>query len=177
MKVAICVGHNAKYQGAISESGVTEYIFNSAIANLLCYHFRDTDYKVKQFHRPPIKSYRKQIKALAKEVNKFNPDVAIELHFNAGNSKARGHEVLYLGSSEIGLKYAKKLDDIFNSLLPNKDRGVKPIYKGGRGYRFLSEIYSPTLIAEPFFAGNLGFINENFGNILNSYIKFIQTFK
>ena len=175
-KIAIIVGHNAKYQGAMGNLGVSEYVLNTAIANILSIAFKDSEYKIKVFHRLPIKSYTKQMNDLAKRVNKFNPDVALSLHFNAGASKPKGHEVLYLHNSTKGLNYAKILDSEFDKYLPNKDRNLKPIYsKNERGGQLFYKIKAPVILAEPFFANEQNeIINENFNNLINAYKGFIE---
>jgi len=174
-KVAICVGHNSSAQGAMGSLGISEYVLNSAIANILEQRFRDTGVKVKVFHRLPIQSYTKQMKDLAKRVNKFNPDLAIELHFNAGMSKPKGHEVLYYHDSYNGKKYATQLDSYFDMLLPNKDRGIKGIGVGDRGSQFLRRMRAPALIAEPFFANEQGtIVNEHFNDLVQAYEEFIK---
>jgi len=175
-KLAIIVGHNAKYQGAVGNLGVTEYVLNSAIANILKTHFQDSDIKIKIFHRLPVKSYTKQMKALAKEVNKFDPNLALSLHFNAGSSKASGHEVLHLNKSVKGLKYAKMLDNEFDKHLPNKDRNLKVIHsKSERGGQLFYRIKAPVILAEPFFASHQDeILNKSFKDLIQAYVSFIE---
>jgi len=176
-KIAVIVGHNSKYQGAMGNLGVSEFVLNTAIANVLEAHFRDSEYKIKVFHRLPVKSYTKQMKDLSKRVNKYDPIVAMSLHFNASASKATGHEVLYLKGSKKGLKYAKRLDESFDKHLSNRDRNLKPIKgRNERGGQLFFRIVAPVILAEPFFSNEEAeILNKNFNNLIEAYIEFIES--
>ena len=174
-KVAVCVGHNSKAQGAMGNMGVSEYILNSAIANIIKQRLKDSDIQVKIFHRRPYKSYRRQMIRLANEVNAFDPCFAIEMHFNAGNSKARGHEALYWHTSNKGRKIAFVFNQYFGKYLNTRDRGIKPLTKADRGARFTYSIKAPAIICEPFFAGNEDYIlNDRFEALVTAYVEAIK---
>jgi len=64
------------------------------------------------------------LKAKVEEINAMKPDLAIEIHFNAG-AKTGGCETLYAPNSVTGLKWAKVIHTAMAIAMANKNRGVK----------------------------------------------------
>src|SRR5574343_26804 len=89
------------------------------------------------------------------EIQKWNPHVALELHFNAAEDKrAYGTETLCMQ----GWGYHAKLmqNAMAAALGRNKvgDRGVKLLRGGDRGFENVSQLDCATLLIEPFFGSN-----------------------
>jgi len=156
MKLAIVVGHNEKYQGATGINGVTEYEFNSELAQDLRDVLILDGVNVEVFYREPIRSYRRQIDLLNMELREFRPDLTIELHFNASiDTDVEGHEVLYCKKSRRGKHVAQIFDKLYDRWLRNKDRNIKGRNFNERGGRFLCTGREPRVILEPFFASHI----------------------
>lgn len=151
-RVALCVGHNPKSQGAVGSSGLTEFQFNREFLKELIPYLPPTN-EYHLFERKALGGYEAEQDDLAKQIAEWGDcDIAIEFHFNAAvNQSANGHEILYL--SNKGKELAEKLDKKFDEYLNNADRHIKR-RASGRGYGFLSRGNYTSLIVEPFFASN-----------------------
>ena len=154
MRVAIVIGHNSKYQGAIGSLDISEWKFNSQLAE----DIKESNYSgvdIRIFHRVPSKSYTKQMKILNAEIEDWGADLAIELHFNASiDEGVNGHEVLYCKGSKLGKKIAKVFDTNFDVFLTNADRNIKAVKKKNRGGGFVCRGKEPRILLEPFFASH-----------------------
>jgi N-acetylmuramoyl-L-alanine amidase len=126
--IAICVGHSRPNDsGAASVTGVTEWDYNSQLADMISDRTLRND----------------------------GVEAAIELHFNAATPSATGHEWLYWNTSEKGRLFARALRDSFEDCFPQlRSRGIRPRKKGSRGAGFLRLTHCPATIAEPFFGSN-----------------------
>lgn len=171
-KIAIIVGHNKISQGAISNSGLTEFELNSKIAveikkrvknNEVIIVYRDND----------INGY----KNLPSKVNELNPYIAISLHANASTFPSSGHEVLYMRGYTDSARLACELNKVIGEALGNRDRGIKDRYLTDRGGHLLWRVKCPVVILEPFFINNDDEL-ENFMNkkevYINSLVKYID---
>lgn len=88
-------------------------------------------------------------------VNKFRPDAAIEIHFNAdARHLGTGSETLYAPGSERGEALAKAIQAAISSVC-SPNRGVKEgwyrMQVGGTVDAFLRKTICPAVIIEPFF--------------------------
>jgi len=95
-------------------------------------------------------------KDIIKQVNRFNPDLAIELHANASTCNASGSEILisHLKYIMLGFDNTKWLSYFTTDIarkLNIRNRGIKLKVKGDRGYPFLSKTKCFSIITEPFF--------------------------
>ena len=174
-RIALCIGHNNKAQGAVGEAGISEYHYNkdfiAELLTLLSWH----EYKV--FERPAISSYNAQQDALHRDIAKWGEcDIAVEFHFNAAESDVvNGHEILYL--SKGGRNIAIKLDKEWDTYLESNDRGVKQLSSHNNGYGFLRRGSYMSIIVEPFFAAHQNkFINggSQRESLLRSYVEFFK---
>lgn len=177
MKVAIVVGHEESKQGAVNKSsGMTEFQFNQDLA---C-RIHQILYSVKG-----IKSFvvfrDNGYEQLPYDVNRTGCDIAIELHCNAFNEKAKGCETLYWGNSKKGKLLASSIQDaIITGYKPLADRGLKPKSNGDRGAYFLQKTAMPSVILEPFFIDNdleLNHANANFDKLAESIAYGIEAYK
>lgn len=154
-KVAIVVGHRDKARGAWGNAGLSEFGFNSLVAEALEDGFADHDkVEVKVFFRDNLRGgYGEKMKRLHKRIDEWGADYSLSLHFNAaGKEDVTGHEVLYCSKS--GKKIAKKLDELFDKYLKNRDRKIKRVAFNQRGGGFLCRGKSVCVLAEPFFAAH-----------------------
>ena len=150
MKIALCIGHNSKAQGAIGQEGISEYKFNAEFLEDLLRLLPDKhEYKV--FTRPAVSSYTTQQDEMHKDIAAWgNCEVAIEFHFNAAeNDEVHGHEILYLSNG--GKTLAFTLDAEYDKYLDSNDRGVKQV-TSGNGYGFLKRGAYSSILVEPYFA-------------------------
>jgi N-acetylmuramoyl-L-alanine amidase len=106
--------------------------------------------------------------------------LAIELHFNAASSSAKGYEYLYWHTSTEGQKLANAFIAAQKALnTPSPSRGAKPADGGDRGSGFLSKTPCPAIICEPFFGSNSaewGYWNGRPDVLANVYADAIKSY-
>ena len=147
-KACIVVGHTVSAQGASNTDGTTEYVYNSHLAHLISQELH------KQGVQPFVVYRGKTIFDTCQSINALDPDVCVELHCNAFNTKATGTETLYWYSSARAKDYATKVQKNMVEVLGLADRGIKPIESGDRGATILQATYCPCVLVESFFIDN-----------------------
>ena len=154
IKIALIAGHNFRSQG-VRRKLSSEFVFaNGVIEELL--ETAGSGYELKQFTRKYHGgSYTREMRELHKRVDAWGADISMEFHFNASESSARGHEVLYYHGSTGGSVVAHAIDRAFDNHITNRDRNVKKRGKGQRGSFGLRVGKSKSVILEPFFAKEL----------------------
>lgn len=156
-KVAVVVGHNKKAQGAYSNRlNYSEFDFNTKVVEeMVILAVGLPDVEIKPFFRDyEQSSYIREIHRVYRDVNEYDPDVSIELHFNAGHPRANGSEMLYFRNSVKGKELAEHLQDAVIAEFGFRDRGAKEWMKGNRGWRSLALPKAPAVITEPFFGSS-----------------------
>lgn len=151
MKLAVVVGHNAISQGAVSVDGTSEFIWNSQLAELI----KDiSPREVEIFYRVHGGGYSREIDRVYAQVDKYSPDVSVELHFN-GSASASASGCLTLSSGSSGsLRLAQNIQQETLRVLQNRNRGVEVRQKSDRGGRSLWAGKAPAVMTEPFFGSN-----------------------
>jgi N-acetylmuramoyl-L-alanine amidase len=153
-KLAIVVGHNIRSQGAVrKDNGETEFVYNSRLAEIIKQKASDYGLNVEIFKRTPG---RGEIARVYQQVDFWNADASIELHFNSfGNPSASGTETLSSGSSR-SLKLAEEVQMEMVETLGLTDRGilVRNRRTKGKGYLSLVSGKAPAILIEPFFGSN-----------------------
>ena len=177
--IALCVGHSRPNDsGASSVTGVTEWDYNSKLADLISKNLKIT-HKVYSTYKGS--SYWNSMKWLAKTLRADDIEAAIELHFNAATPSANGHEWLFWHTSSKGRLFARALRDSFEDCYPDlRSRGIKPRQKRSRGAGFLRLTSCPALIAEPFFGSNTenwDFAIKNMEDIASTISSGIELYK
>lgn len=154
--IAICVGHSRGDGGAVSTDGTNEWRFNSDLGRRVLAILRDRDQDAILIDRYAQTGYGRAMQLLGQSLRSRNVTVAVELHFNSGDSTALGHEWLHWHSSVPGRALAQSLSRRMKEAFPQaKVRGLVPINpKSPRGVGFLRQTYCPSVICEPFFGSN-----------------------
>lgn len=150
-KIAIIVGHDEKKQGAYSEYlKKSEYEFNSEFANNIFSQLTHYGLEVNIFKR------NKGLKDAYDRAKILGSNIFIELHFNSfSDESANGAEVLINGDNKDEQGFAQAIIDNWCEDTLIKDRGVKKVSKGKRGYRNLTQVENDiSIIFEPFFGSN-----------------------
>jgi N-acetylmuramoyl-L-alanine amidase len=147
--VCIVVGHSALDGGAENTNvQISEYDYNRVFASQIAERLHRRNVR-------PVILYRANYDDLPNEVNRINPDYCIELHCNAvSNKTVKGQETLYWHASTKSKSIAKRIQAAIYGVLQERDRGIKPIRKGERGWRMLRDTDMPCIILEPFFISN-----------------------
>lgn len=155
MKLGIIIGHTRKAKGAYSKTlGQSEYEYNSELAELMVKHSGTFGIDVLIETRDVggiAGAYARMLKR--------KPAAIIELHFNAATALATGTETLYADSKDMaGVReviLAKMVNDAMVKALGLKDRGIKKLMPGGRGYGNVAQTKNiPSILIEPFFGSN-----------------------
>ncbi len=157
-KVAVIVGHNAKKMGASAPFplATSEFPYNQKIAAIMKQFAGEYEIEVKVFERIYVGSHKKEIDRAYAKVGEWDPECAMELHFNDfESSAAHGTEVLYRSDMKSVRVFAQKVQDELLSTLGFRDRKVKPTKKNANGGRSLHALNNvPTVLVEPFFGSN-----------------------
>ena len=158
-KVAVIVGHNKSSKGAYSgHLMVSEWVYNQRIAEYMHDNGANLNIVTKTFLRTPGGGYKKEIERVYKKVNNWGPDLAIELHFNAGGGN--GSEMLYWHKSDSSKILARSVQNEVMDVLELKNRGLKARKQGDRGWRSLVAANGPVILAEPFFGDSITDCNK-----------------
>jgi len=116
--IVLIAGHSIEKPGAIVK-GIKEYSLSKVIVDAITFA-GDLPVKVHTFNI-------KRLLAKIDMVNRINPDLAIELHWNAcNNNNVKGSEVFHYPTSKIGKKCAEEYCSIFEQVSGVKTRGAKP---------------------------------------------------
>jgi len=159
-RLAIIVGHSKKSPGAVSDDGLTEYLYNSGVAqNMWEYAEKYPEIEVEIFLRD-----NSTIVGVAKEVNAWVKDapksLALELHCNSSdNETAHGTEVVYELIPTVNRFLAKRFQSALHELFQSKDRGTRLLNPGDRGFPSMGSIACPSLLIEPAFLSHQNDVN------------------
>ena len=151
-RVALVIGHNSKSKGAYVKGSINqfEYDFNGEVAAIIqsrAYAGLET----KIFRRVYNPSYSSEMSAVYSQVNAWNPDFILELHFNSYPGGDYSF-MLYNANSSKSKAIAQEVNDVFI-----KHTGFKSQQKNGgktskdRGWQSLSKSKAPCVLTEPFF--------------------------
>jgi N-acetylmuramoyl-L-alanine amidase len=159
-KLALIVGHNSKAKGAVRvDTGESEYDFNRRVAGIAMEYARQNypGLHVVKILRAPSDSVGDEIRTAYARADALGVDATIELHFNSHGSKsARGRETLY-SDTDAGLFLAIEIQMLTGAAFPElRDRGLKEVMSGERGWLSLTSGRAPAVIVEPFFGSNQG---------------------
>ena len=151
MKIALSVGHSILKNGAItSASGVVnEYKYNKELAVYVQEYLEKAGHTVKKIVCPEKKfsSSKEERTYKLPIINEGNYDLAVELHLNAYDKKARGTETYYVSSK--GKVYAKRVNEKLATVFTK--RGAKKI----NNLYFLNQTKPPAILIESFFCDNI----------------------
>jgi N-acetylmuramoyl-L-alanine amidase len=153
--IAVVVGHNESAQGAdaLEPIGMSEFRWNSLIAERMVDLGSRHGFRCVKFLRKPAKSYTTELAAVYKAVNASGAIASIELHFNDAGPTATGTETLV---SESAASHV--LGQFVQSAMVRKlglpDRNVKVVPRGARGSASVYYGSMPGILVEPFFGGN-----------------------
>lgn len=163
-RIAILIGHSKENQGARSFLGLSEFEFNSLIAEKVQRVFSTTQ----------LRTFEKEGN-FVKEVQSYAPDLLIELHFNAFSQPILGCEALSLYGNRKAHAEILSFLQLFNLRFGIEPREVKFLKSGNdRGYQNLKPFKNLNcFIFEPCF-GN--FKTEDSLKIIgnpDAYAKFL----
>lgn len=152
-RIALVVGHNEKAGGAYSDYlGNDEYRFNSKVAAKLAALLKDDGMEAAVFFRQARGGYSAEIDAVYREVDRFNPRLALELHFNAGGGDYCC--ALVARKSNIGAAVAGRICAEIQGCFGIRSIGAVERSSSERGGRSLYAAKAPTVLLEPFFGDN-----------------------
>ena len=168
-KVALVVGHSEKSPGSVNPTtGFTEFEWNKNMANAVANRIM-ADYE----NIEPIIVFRDvPYRQLPEKINMIDPDFIISFHCNAFNTKTSGCETLYYYKSSRSAVLAEIVQKRVNSVLGNKNRGIKGRSTEDRGGYLLRYTNAPAVITEPFFIDN----DEEYQNALNKLDDLITAY-
>lgn len=146
--VFLGVGHGGTDSGAVANN-LKEKDINLTIA-LAC-----KDYLESQGIKVQLSRYKDENDAIMDEVKKcnaFNPDLAIDIHTNAGGGK--GFEVFYYSGGGLSKTLAQNIEGEI-VVMGQTSRGIKTKVQNGIDYyAFIRETNAPAVIAECAFIDN-----------------------
>jgi len=179
-KVAFSAGHDRYHMKGASRFGINENDFwNEFLDDLMPLAEKIRGVEVKRFHRPnqrPI-GYNTAMDRLHADIDRWGADIDVDLHFNASNSPAKGHEVLHFNRSKGGRIVAGLFDSAFDEYLQNRDRNRKEVARGENASHGLRVGKSKSVITEPFFSKELRrFVRDGDQrqNLIDAYLMFLR---
>jgi N-acetylmuramoyl-L-alanine amidase len=159
-RVAIAIGHNEAAQGATAVDGVTEYVWNTPLAEQLRDELVKLGHDASVYLRASNRSYTDQMQRLTDAIDRDQADVAVELHFNSiamkpGDPGPQRTTVLHWPGSYSGGKLARILADEIADVIggPDRPRAARAQDKSWAGLDllFLKLTRCPAIICEPHF--------------------------
>ena len=161
MRLAIVIGHSKKSPGAFAAAPLrlSEYDYNTLVAQEIYRNAMGRGVHTKIFTRDgsSIKDVYQQVEDWAAKTI-YGKTVAVELHFNAANKKAKGTETLFDMEPLESIEFARCVQQAMCLVFKRKgkeDRGLKKITEDTeRGYPNLNYCRIPSVIVEPAFGDN-----------------------
>lgn len=152
LRVAIVVGHNSRNKGAYVGGSINqfEFDFNNAVADEMA-RLAWSGLTLKRFNRVFTGSYTSEIRNVYAQVNAWNPEFILELHFNGYNGKVGYSFMLHHQNSKLSQTCAKRINDIFVKATGFDDKGSKALSPSDRGYLSVASAKAPAVLTEPFF--------------------------
>lgn len=166
-KLAIVVGHTAKYVGAFAVAPLSlhEYHYNLEVARLIAQFAPQYDIEAMVFLRKDsvgdrgetsLDPRRECYMNVNRYLNGIEHAAIIELHFNSfSDPSVHGTETLYqCPSSETFATYIQGAVCVAFNRIGGENRHTKLLKDGDRGHYNLSLAEAPAVIVEPFFGTN-----------------------
>jgi len=146
-RITFIIGHDKYNQGATSKYGDTEYAYWSEV--LAPFRRRKNIYVLTRNNGGKIGAHEKAAEILS--------DIVLEMHFNAFDKKVCGSQVLYGLNNNFEL--ATIVNQVAVDVFMNKDRGIKKVVNGDRGFINLKGRKN-TVLCEPFFGDSSDCANK-----------------
>ena len=178
LKVALIIGHNAKFQGAKSYNGTYEWSWNVDLLRYLLPKFKSGVCDIKPMWRSSLLAYTDGTDELIDlSIRPFEPDLVIELHLNAFD----GVTEIPRAECIIGdQKNAETFADIWRENMrktfstdPKKIKS-KDHSRGRYGIKNISLTGVPVLILEPCFADTRNALSEKVIEDPASYAEVLE---
>jgi len=159
--LALVVGHERAKAGAFGIYPISspEYVYNTDLAELISRFGKSRGHEVSIFFRDGV-----GIQGAYQQVNEWEPDAVIELHFNAFNGEVRGTETLYADTDDQKGVLEKEFAEFVQKFIcgvfgrsAKEDRGIKnrALSRGERGFMSVNQVFGfPSILIEPFFGDN-----------------------
>jgi len=164
-RIAFIIGHtesSGQGAGAVAPLNQSEFVYNSDIASRAQSYGQARGHNIEVFTRPS-RGYSGIVEAY-EEVKDFEPDCAMELHFNAFNGRVRGSEILLASANDLSGTYEVQLSRLLQDGMMTvfgrrgrQDRGLKerPRTTRERGWFNVNQTkLFPSVLLEPFFGDN-----------------------
>ncbi len=179
-RLAIIVGHTERSSGAhaLVPIGRSEYPFNKDVARCMEQVAGSRDIAARTFFRDNV-----GIRGAYQAAAAYQPQAIIELHFNAASAAARGSETLYCELHPHSRRLAQEAQQAMVRVFGrsgSRNRGVKVLTPGGRGYGNVSAAPGvPSILVEPFFGSNeqeCRLAHENFDAYVEGLVDAFDAF-
>lgn len=170
-RLAIIVGHEAKAKGAVAVAplSMSEYAYNTLVAEDMEVYAKDVGLEAKIFYRDGLG--RDGVgKAASKWCAGAHRSRCIELHFNAATPKATGTETLYDSREPGNERFAQTVQKLLVDLFRSSDRGAKKV-DSGRGSSNLRAVTVIGCLVEPLFGSNA----KDAAKLLTKRTEYAQT--
>lgn len=149
-KVFIGVGHGGSDPGAVGINGIKEKDLNFAIAKACCDELVRHGVAAKMSR---IKDENDPLESRIKECNAYQPDLALDIHINAGGGD--GVEVFYHYKGGVSKYLADNILDCIVAIGQNSRGAKTKLNEQGRDYYgFIRQTNAPAVIVECAFIDN-----------------------
>lgn len=174
-KIALSIAHSKDQQGAFIGS-LTEYLWSNEVSVSLEKKLKENLFDVrifdKSFLMQSVKDYSKAYNQNIKDINKWKPDVTLEIHLNSANYLsidlktkiipehfADYGEYLYFGKSKLFAQFLAEQFKISFPITPSKQK-TRVLKRGDNGYHFVKDVNGCCVLAEPFFINKASHFNN-----------------
>jgi len=178
--VGICIGHSRRGdKGAENFFKTTsEWDYNNKVAVGLKKELKSIGIESKIYPVYKASGYTGAMGFIKRKLREDGATLALELHFNAYNGKARGCETLYTTNHPESKILATCIQESVLNGFYTVNRGIKQLRRNKRGWLFVNNWTIPAVLCEPFFGDNkhdwLLFSNPK--RLAKSYAEGIQNF-
>jgi len=167
--LAIVVGHSKDAPGAVSAAGVSEFDWNTFLAESIVDAFYEAGISVRVFFRSQtIQGYSSKMARLVEEVNVGSPKACLSLHFNAAFGpyvgKWEGTSALHYPGSVKGQAFAKVLSEFVGRAQNTRWTAKSPGIRGaiakkhnddGAVLHIITDTNCPAVLLETHFGDNV----------------------
>jgi hypothetical protein len=153
-KIALCLGHTWRSQGAISGEGLSEWQFNSDVFNIF-----DAETFAKYGLNVTLMTRTQSVAYMLKAINVGRFDLALDLHFNGHvDPNIQRAELLVAPGAARAAAYAEKIRRAW--LAPGHVGKCAVLHRdhnwAGKELIFLMRTNCPAIILEPFYGRGVG---------------------
>ena len=164
-KVFIGIGHGGTDSGAVKYIVEKEYTLKTAFAVAEYLSEYGIDYKMSR-----TQDIDTEMNSKVAMCNKYNPDLVMDIHFNAGGGQ--GFEVYYSRVGGTSKTLAENINTEVKKIMSSRGTKVKLGDSGSDYFAIIRETYTPAVLCEGGFVDSkkdAEFVKKNYKKLAKAY--------